>query len=112
MFIDDGAYKALTRTDKAGLLPVGVVDVEGNFAQQDAVSLVVVKRLPQGGYEVLGKEVGRALVNYSSTEIARIKGERSSAIQEKLGYADGEYVAYRDNTAFFEREGKHSVDGN
>lgn len=90
---------------------MGVVDVTGNFAQQDAVSLVVVKRLPEGGYQVMGKEVGRALVNYSSTEIARIKGEKSSAIIEKLGYADGEYVAYRDNTAFFGKEGKE-VEGN
>lgn len=106
VYIDEGAYRALTRTDKAGLLPVGVVDVTGSFAQQDAVSLVVVKRLPEGGYQVMGKEVGRALVNYSSTEIARIKGEKSSAIIEKLGYADGEYVAYRDNTAFFGKEGK------
>lgn len=87
---------------------MGVVDVTGSFAQQDAVSLVVVKRLPEGGYQVMGKEVGRALVNYSSTEIARIKGEKSSAILEKLGYADGEYVAYRDNTAFFEKEGKEA----
>lgn len=78
----------------------------GSFAQQDAVSLVVVRRLSEGGYQVIGKEVGRALVNYSSTEIARIKGEKSSAILEKLGYADGEYVAYRDNTAFFEKDGK------
>lgn len=106
VYIDEGAYRALTRTDKAGLLPVGVVDVTGSFAQQDAVSLVVVKRLPKGGYQVMGKEVGRALVNYSSTEIARIKGEKSSAILEKLGYADGEYVAYRDNTAFYEKDGK------
>lgn len=111
VYIDDGAYRALTRADKAGLLPVGVVDVTGSFAQQDAVSLVVVKRLPGGGYEAMGKEVGRALVNYSSTEIARIKGEKSSAILEKLGYADGEYVAYRDNTAFFEKEGKEVEGG-
>lgn len=87
MFIDEGAHRALTRTDKAGLLPVGVVDVTGSFSQQDAVSVVVVKRLPGGGYEVLGKEVGRALVNYSSAEIARIKGEKSSRIQDLLGYA-------------------------
>ncbi|EEU46065.1 uncharacterized protein NECHADRAFT_92807 [Fusarium vanettenii 77-13-4] len=42
LYIDSGAYKALL--GKAGLLPVGVVDVEGNFAQQEVVRLVVVKR--------------------------------------------------------------------
>ena len=31
--------------DKAGLLPVGVVDVAGSFAQQEAVRIVVVKRI-------------------------------------------------------------------
>ncbi|MCJ1379388.1 hypothetical protein MMC17_002489 [Xylographa soralifera] len=43
IYIDEGAYHALV--GKAGLLPVGVVDVEGQFAQQEAVRLVVVKRI-------------------------------------------------------------------
>ncbi|MCJ1398326.1 hypothetical protein MMC11_001524 [Xylographa trunciseda] len=43
VFIDEGAYRALV--GKAGLLPVGVVDVEGQFSQQEAVRLVVVRRL-------------------------------------------------------------------
>ncbi|KAI0539898.1 glutamate 5-kinase [Xylaria digitata] len=42
IYIDAGAHAALS--DKAGLLPVGVLDVEGNFAQQEAVRLVVVDR--------------------------------------------------------------------
>jgi glutamate 5-kinase len=42
IFIDEGAHRALA--DKAGLLPVGVVDVTGTFAQQEAVSIFVVKR--------------------------------------------------------------------
>ncbi|RPA96025.1 glutamate 5-kinase [Choiromyces venosus 120613-1] len=107
IFIDEGAYRALTRRDKAGLLPVGVVDVTGSFAQQEAVNLAVVQRTPDavgGGYEVKGPAVGKALVNYSSAEIARIMGQQSSRIQELLGYADSEYIAYRDNTAFFDRK--------
>lgn len=105
IYIDAGAHRALA--DKAGLLPVGVVDVEGPFAQQEAVRLVVVDRLPKGGaklWEGEGVEVGRALVNYSSAEIARIKGVRSSEIQGLLGYADSEYVALRENISFFKRE--------
>ena len=43
VFIDEGAHRALL--DKAGLLPVGIVDVQGTFAQEEAVRLVVVKRL-------------------------------------------------------------------
>jgi glutamate 5-kinase len=107
IFIDAGAHRALA--DKAGLLPVGVVDVEGGFAQQEAVRLVVVDRLPKGGAKLWdgpGTEVGRALVNYSAAEIARIKGFRSSEIQGLLGYADSEYVALRENISFFKRESR------
>jgi glutamate 5-kinase len=124
IYIDEGAHRALM--DKAGLLPVGVVDVEGHFAQQEAVRIVVVKRLPSkplvngspnpdAGIDPEGTgtsrhplyektspkpiEVGRALVNYSATEIARIKGLRSSDIEGVLGYADSEYVALRENVS-------------
>lgn len=191
VYIDEGAHKALH--NKAGLLPVGVVDVEGHFAQQEAVKLVVVRRshppaaprprmpasemedLPNkgslsgtetpdaapptpgtpaaalctgglGAYEsglefplsdsqpdspvplqgplrglspgpshtaILAiaasaavidasappREIGRALVNYSSTEILRIKGLQSSEIEGILGYADSEYVALRENVS-------------
>ena len=134
VYIDAGAHRALA--SKAGLLPVGVVDVEGSFAQQEAVRLVVVKRLPKNidtkpndqstgtgtstpvtgismgssGYGKLwegpGIEVGRALVNYSAAEIARIKGVRSSEITGLLGYAESEYVALRENISFFVTESR------
>ena len=144
LYIDRGAYTALAR--KAGLLPVGVVAVEGQFDQQTAVRLVVVDRktmnmnahtnnnisdeqpptreiaaptptaftsprssliLPPGAPSpslpkspaLKGEEVGRALVNYSSTEIARIVGLPSSEIHNVLGYADSEYVALRENVS-------------
>jgi len=105
LIIDEGAYRALTRPDKAGLLPVGIIDVRGLFAQQECVSLVVAKRVPEREppYECLGPELGRALVNYTSVEISRIRGLKSSQIEACLGYADSEYIAYRDNTAFFDR---------
>ncbi|KAI5814375.1 Aspartate/glutamate/uridylate kinase [Pyronema omphalodes] len=105
LIIDEGAYRALTRRDKAGLLPVGVLDVTGTFAQQECVSIQIAKRTDQeGGYELIGEPVGRALVNYTSLEVARIKGQRSSQIEKLLGYADSEYVCYRDNTAFFDEQ--------
>ena len=46
IYIDQGAWAALS--DKAGLLPAGIVDVDGHFAQQEAVRIVVVKRLSRG----------------------------------------------------------------
>jgi len=131
VYIDEGAYRALTRHDKAGLLPVGVVAVEGTFAQQEPVSLVIAKKgVATDEWESIGVEVGRALVNYSSVEIARIKGKKSSEIAQILGYAgmfnptnqwpsmikmlilclDTEYVAHRDNTAFFPERTKSGTD--
>ncbi|KAL8854973.1 MAG: hypothetical protein Q9221_000169 [Calogaya cf. arnoldii] len=114
IFIDEGAHRALA--SKAGLLPAGIVDVEGHFADQEAVRLVVVpnKRqtppsppnsdaiTPSSTTETeirSGVEVGRALVNYSAAEIARIKGLQSTQIQGVLGYADSEYVALRENVS-------------
>ena len=51
------------------------------------------------GAAVTPTEVGRALVNYSAAEIARIKGMKSSEIGGALGYADSEYVALRENVS-------------
>ncbi|KAJ4363035.1 Glutamate 5-kinase [Neocucurbitaria cava] len=48
IYIDHGAWTALS--DKAGLLPVGIVDVDGHFAQQEAVRIVVVKRLSRSSH--------------------------------------------------------------
>lgn len=109
IYIDAGAYKALL--GKAGLLPVGVVDVEGNFAQQEAVRLMVVerRRSPAADGKLWGgqpKEVGRALVNYAAPEILRIKGRQSVEIEGILGYADSEYVAHRQHVGFFARDSR------
>lgn len=104
IYIDAGAHRALAA--KAGLLPAGIVDVDGSFAQQEAVRLVVVERPSSPDAKIVagsGVEVGRALVNYSAMEITRIKGVRSSEIHGLLGYADSEYVALRENISFFER---------
>ncbi|EGO57801.1 glutamate 5-kinase [Neurospora tetrasperma FGSC 2508] len=105
LYIDQGAYKALL--GKAGLLPVGVVDVEGFFAQQEAVRLCVVDKRrstpgPDGKmWEGEAVEVGRCLTNYASAEIARIKGHQSVEIGQLLGYADSEYVAQRESVSFY-----------
>ncbi|KAF2864409.1 glutamate 5-kinase [Piedraia hortae CBS 480.64] len=97
VYIDAGAHAAIAA--KAGLLPVGVVDVEGIFGQQECVRLSVI---PNGTVGLNGAhEVGRALVNYSATEIKRIKGVKSGQISDILGYADSEYIALRESLALF-----------
>ncbi|KAL8938664.1 MAG: hypothetical protein Q9211_003096 [Gyalolechia sp. 1 TL-2023] len=112
VFIDEGAHRALA--SKAGLLPVGVVDVEGHFAQQEAVRIVVVpwkSKISSGSPNEIPSrdtkpplEIGRALVNYSAAEISRIKGLQSTQIERVLGYADSEYVALRENVSLINRE--------
>ena len=109
IFIDEGAHRALS--SKAGLFPAGIVDVEGTFAQQEAVRLVVVPSKPSSLTNGLSTsdtkapmEVGRALVNYSAAEIGRIKGLQSTQIENVLGYADSEYVALRQNVSLTRKE--------
>lgn len=117
VYIDKGAHRALI--SKAGLLPAGVVNVEGHFAQQEAVRIVVISSSPtqnpnspslpsepdqngvsgSAGMAKVDLEVGRALVNYSSAEIKRIKGLQSTEISGVLGYADSDYVALRENVS-------------
>ncbi|RVD85667.1 uncharacterized protein DFL_003979 [Arthrobotrys flagrans] len=120
VYIDQGAYNALTRSNRAGLLPVGVVCVRGEFHQLEAVSLTVLRKIPEPydagerspsptvddgsplkGYSVVARDVGRAIVNYSSVEIQKIRGMKSSDIKPVLESADTEYISHRDNTAFF-----------
>lgn len=110
VYIDGGCYKALL--DKAGLLPVGVVDVDGGFSGHECVRLLVVERNPQpqpdddaGDWRPWRGEpldVGRAIVNYSSTEVTRIMGRQSKEIEGLLGYADSGYVAEREHITFFQ----------
>ncbi|BFZ61913.1 Glutamate 5-kinase [Saitoella coloradoensis] len=123
IYIDDGAARALTRTEKAGLLPAGVRGVEGGFQRMECVDVVAQWRVPSseaasslgvntkttvevgGGktYEIQEEVIGRALVNYSAHEIDKIKGislkKSEGGIEAILGYADAEYVAFRDNLA-------------
>ena len=166
IYIDSGAYEALL--NKAGLLPAGIVEVEGSFGQHEAATLIVVTKrhrqeaappapapikvqtdtpssadvlrtkemqsftpprssgsgtstplsslptqapatkFPSPSTEFFElydmEEVGRAQVNYSATEISRIKGLKSSEIPNVLGYSLSEYVAFRDSISFFNRK--------
>ena len=86
LYLDNGAIKALCKGGKS-LLPAGITQVEGEFLASDAVRIC----------DRDGKEMGRGLVNYSSGEIAQIKGHHSDEIAAILGYIDAETVIHRDN---------------
>jgi glutamate 5-kinase len=78
--VDAGALRAL----QAGksLLAAGVTGVEGRFGKGDAV---VVR-------DSEGREVARGLARYDAAEASKIRGLRSEAISEVLGYAAGPLI--------------------
>jgi glutamate 5-kinase len=86
IFVDNGARDVLLKKGKS-LLPSGVTRVEGSFVRGASVRIC--------GLE--GKEFARGLSDYSSTEIARLAGIKSSEIEAILGYHYGDVIVHRDN---------------
>jgi glutamate 5-kinase len=95
LIVDYGCFLAITRQNRAGLLPVGILKVEGNFNQLECVEIKL-------GFKNIEKTVtfGRGRCNYSSTEINKIKGLQSDKVPELLEYCDSEYIVHRENLAF------------
>ena len=80
--IDAGAEQAL-RERGTSLLPVGVVDVHGDFEAGDAVEVCPAEN---------GRAIGKGIVNYSAGELRRIKGMKSAEVRELLPRASEEAV--------------------
>jgi glutamate 5-kinase len=80
LVIDEGAELAL-RERGTSLLPVGVVEVEGEFEAGDAVEV-----------RCDGRAVGKGIVNYSAAELRKIKGLKTDAVREVLPRATEEAV--------------------
>ncbi|KAL1931658.1 hypothetical protein VTP01DRAFT_9801 [Rhizomucor pusillus] len=94
VYVDQGAVKAVTSMQRSSLFSAGILEVQGNFVAQQAVEIIGRKIVNGQTAEV---KVGKGLVNYSSIEINRIRGCRSSEITNILGYMDAECVIHRDN---------------
>ncbi|MBW4628558.1 MAG: glutamate 5-kinase [Brasilonema octagenarum HA4186-MV1] len=86
LYLDEGAVLAISGSGKS-LLAAGITVVEGEFDTQDAVQLC----------DKNGHEIARGLVNYSNSELQKIRGRRSSEIAAILGYVGAETVVHRDN---------------
>ena len=84
--IDDGAVLKL-RDEGKSLLPIGVVEVLGEFARGDVIAV----RSPAG------TEIARGLANYTASETCRIARKPSSQIEGLLGYANEPELIHRDN---------------
>ena len=86
LFLDEGAYRAVAEKGKS-LLPSGIRDIEGSFERGDAVRLCNLD----------GLEFAKGVTNYTSAELARIQGRKTSEIAAILGYQYGDEIVHRDN---------------
>jgi glutamate 5-kinase len=84
--VDAGAATKL-RTEGKSLLPIGVVEVEGDFHRGDVIAV----REPDG------QPIARGLANYSSAEARMIARKPSSQIAALLGYVNEPELIHRDN---------------
>jgi glutamate 5-kinase len=78
--VDAGAERAL-RERGTSLLPVGVVDVQGDFKAGDAVEVVTD-----------GHAIGKGIVNYSAAELRGIKGLKTEDVRARMPRAAEEAV--------------------
>ncbi len=85
LHLDAGAVKALT--EGKSLLPIGVLQIEGEFERGAAVACIAPD----------GREVARGLCNYASSDTRRIAHRASSEIVGILGYVDEAELIHRDN---------------
>ena len=90
--LDAGAVTALG--NGKSLLPVGLIEVMGQFGRGDAVMLLGMD----------DAELGRGLAAYSSEEAAAIKGCQSDQIESVLGYRGRSVMVHRDDMVLFDKK--------
>ena len=88
ILLDKGAVKAVNKN--ASVLPAGVTSVKGNFDRGDIIAIKDEK----------SATIGLGISNYSSDEISKIKGIRSSEINELVENNYGDEVVHRNNFIF------------
>ncbi len=86
LIVDAGAAKKV-RDEGKSLLPIGVVDVQGEFHRGDVVAV----HGPEGA------EIARGLANYSSAEARLIARKPSTDFERWLGYSAEPEMIHRDN---------------
>jgi len=85
ILVDPGARDALVKRNKS-LLPPGILGVAGTYEAGELVSLVCA-----------GREFGRGVSNFSSAQIARIRGKNTAQAAAELGLPLCDEVVHRDN---------------
>jgi glutamate 5-kinase len=88
--LDAGAVRRI-RDGGSSLLPVGVVDVFGQFSRGEMVACESEQ----------GERIGCGLANYDAADARRICGKKSAEIADVLGYMNEEELIHRDNMVVF-----------
>jgi glutamate 5-kinase len=84
--VDAGAVMKL-RSEGKSLLPIGVLEVQGDFHRGDVIAV----------HGPDGAELARGLANYSAAESRLIARKPSSEFEALLGYAAEPELIHRDN---------------
>ncbi len=84
--LDAGAARALQQDGKS-LLPIGVMEVVGEFERGDVVSILAPD----------GTDIARGLTNYGAADARRIARRPSAEIESVLGFLEEPELIHRDN---------------
>ncbi|MBQ9818472.1 MAG: glutamate 5-kinase [Proteobacteria bacterium] len=83
---DDGARQAICMQGRS-LLPKGIVDVDGRFAEGEAVELI----------DKTGSVFAKGLALYDADDIRKLAGHHSSEIEAILGFHISDVIVHRDD---------------
>ncbi|MDT7516434.1 glutamate 5-kinase [Rhodoferax mekongensis] len=86
VIVDAGAATKVLEEGKS-LLPIGMVQVEGDFSRGDVIAV----------RDEAGQEIARGLANYASAEARLLCRKPSSEFERLLGYAAEPEMLHRDN---------------
>jgi glutamate 5-kinase len=86
VIVDAGAA-AKVRDEGKSLLPIGMVQVEGDFSRGDVIAV----------RDEAGQEIARGLANYASAEARLLCRKPSAEFERLLGYAAEPEMLHRDN---------------
>lgn len=92
VIVDAGAA-AKVRDEGKSLLPIGMVQVEGEFSRGDVIAV----------RDEAGQEIARGLANYASAEARLLCRKPSTEFERLLGYAAEPEMLHRDNLVLSSR---------
>jgi glutamate 5-kinase len=91
--VDDGAKNALLKRQKS-LLPSGILEVHGEFKAHDTISV----------RDMEGTEIAKGVTGFSSMDLGKIKGKKTSEIEKIINRKSRDEVIHRDNLVLIGEE--------